>query len=140
MMGLNHPQINLDIVEEPKIVFVDSVKLMLEMCSHLEEQKEIGLDSEFDTQMFYHDCIALIQISSFKFNFLIDPFTMFPYIQKMIGPIFMNPNIVKIVWSENDIRFFARDFQIYFVGVIDLQNLRKIALGLENNESLSKVA
>lgn len=72
------------------IVFVNGERTMKFMCAHLSMQKEIAIDAEFDNMHFYRECIALIQISSYEDDFIIDPFLVFKCLKPMFEPIFMN--------------------------------------------------
>lgn len=56
------------------IVFVNGERTMKFMCAHLSTQNEIAIDAEFDNAHFYRESIALIQISSYEYDFIIDPF------------------------------------------------------------------
>lgn len=121
------------------IVFVKGERTMKFMCAHLSMQKEIAIDSEFDSMHFYKECIALIQISSYEYDFIIDPFLVFKFLKPMLEPIFMNEAILKVFFSNSDIPRFQRDFELFFVGIVDVQAIRKEKLGLNQVESLSTV-
>ncbi len=121
------------------VYYVNDENKMRFMCSHLLRQKEIAVDTEFDNIHFYREVIALIQISSYEYDFIIDPFVVYPFMKSMLEPIFLNENILKLVFSENDIPRFQRDFNIFFVGVLDFQAVQKDRLGTEQRQSLSVV-
>jgi hypothetical protein len=106
-----------------QLVYIDTEVKFNEMCKHLSEgHTEISLDAEFGQQL-YLDCISIFQISCTHFDFVVDDFIMFPYVSNKLGPIFSNPDIVKLVFSEHDIRAFVRDHKMYFVGVVDIQSV-----------------
>jgi len=124
---------------DSKLCIVNSKEKLIKMCEHLQSQSEIAIDAEFDVTSFYHDSVVLIQISTNEYDFVIDPLIVFAEIKDQLGPIFLNPNIVKIVFSENDVRAFQRDYGVWFCGVIDYQNLRKNMSGSQNNEGLASI-
>jgi exosome complex exonuclease RRP6 len=108
---------------DSKLVYMGSEERCQNMFSHLMLQSEISLDCEFDTENFYHISSSLVQISTQTFDFVIDPFITFPFSQSGLKSIFLNPNVVKVVFSENDVRSFQRDFELFMVGVVDVQNI-----------------
>lgn len=108
-----------------ELFFVCNENQMIEMVAHLNCQKEIAIDCEFDCNNFFHVATALIQISTYQRDFVIDPFLMFPCIKVLLEPIFMNSKILKIVFSNNDVKAFRRDFDVLFCGVVDVQDVYK---------------
>jgi ribonuclease D len=112
---------------------------MMEMCEHLCNQKEIALDLEFDSERFFHDCTALIQILSHEFDFIIDPFLCFSCCKSLSCSVLQNPMILKVVFSENDIRPLQRDFESFLVGAVDSQDVRASFLGLPQKKSFANV-
>lgn len=109
--------------KDRQLIYVDTEDKFNNMCTHLSHGHfEISLDAEFG-QNLYLDCISIFQISCTHFDYVIDDFLMFPFVNDSLGPIFLNPSIVKLVFSEHDIRAFVRDHKLYFVGVVDLQNI-----------------
>jgi ribonuclease D len=95
----------------------------MKMVKHLSNgHKEISLDAKFG-QSLYLDCISYFQVSFVHNDYVVDNFLMFPYVKDRLESIFMNPNILKLVFSEHDGRAFVRDHKVYFVGVIDLQEV-----------------
>jgi ribonuclease D len=106
-----------------ELVYVDDGKKVLEMIHYLASQKEISVDCEFDNDNFYNTTTSLVRISSHTKDFIIDPFLTYPELKSGLKSIFLNPDIVKIVFSENDIRAFQRDFELFMIGVVDLQSV-----------------
>jgi ribonuclease D len=45
-----------------------------------------------------------------------------------LGPILMNPNIVKLVFSDHDLRALQRDFGMFCRSVVDVQSLCRVNL------------
>jgi ribonuclease D len=71
----------------------------------------------------FYDVIALIQISCSHFDFVLDSFLLFPFLKVKLVPILQSTKIVKLIFSENDVRSFIRDYEMYFVGCVDLQDV-----------------
>lgn len=70
---------------------------------------------------------CLIQISTWKRDYLIDPFTTFELIKIHLAKILEDGRILKIFHGgANDIRWLIRDFGIHVVGGIDTQILYQI--------------
>ncbi|XP_035701305.1 exosome complex exonuclease rrp6-like [Folsomia candida] len=132
---------NLEIrkVDEGNVMLINDEKRFKFMCSHLSQQKEIAIDTEFGNMYFYRECIALIQISSYDYDFIVDPFLVYPFMKEFLEPIFLNESILKLVFSENDVPRFQRDFDMFFVGVIDLQSVYCTRLSINQKESLANV-
>jgi ribonuclease D len=106
-----------------QLIYVDSALKFDEMVKHLSnEHSVISLDAEFG-QSLYLDCISLFQVSCVHNDYVVDNFLMFPYVKDKLESIFMNPSILKLVFSEHDVRAFVRDHKVYFVGVIDVQEV-----------------
>ena len=115
------------------------------MCEHLSQQVEFAIDTEFDTCHFYHDCIALIQISTHELDFLLDPFKVYPFIKPFLQPVLMNKSILKLVYSQHDILACQRDFDIFFEATVDVQEIvnqyfNSESISYEQNVSLAAAA
>jgi ribonuclease D len=67
-----------------------------------------------------------------SFHFVLDPFMLFPYLKVKLGPILLSTKIVKLIFSENDARSFIRDYEMYFVGCVDLQAVCTLYLREKN--------
>jgi hypothetical protein len=88
--------------------------------------KEIALDLEFDSSHLFHDCTALIQMSSCNFNVINDPFSLYEEVVELFSKIMMDKDIVKLVFDDADLRALQRDFSTFCIGIIDVQNICKI--------------
>jgi len=109
--------------ESLKILWVNDVCDLFSMCDKLAQCQEIGIDTEFDNTLFFHDMISLIQISTHNEVFLINPFTVYPYLKDKLQPILLDENIVKVFFGLDDIYYFKRDFEMFVFPVVDLQSL-----------------
>jgi len=124
---------------ESKLVQVNNVDKMSEMSAHLVGQTELAIDCEFDNNTFFRDCNGLLQVFCNECDYIIDLFKVFPSIKSMLQPIFTNPDILKIVISNNDVKAFQRHYDLWFVGVFDVQSIRQKYYGLSQPESLATV-
>jgi hypothetical protein len=116
-----------------KLIFVDSADKFVEMVKHLSNgHSEIGLDAQFG-QSLYLDCMSLLQVSCVHNDYVVDNFLMFPCVKDKLESIFMNPRILKLVFSEHDVRAFVRDHKVYSVGVIDVQEVCSKYINNESN-------
>ncbi|OXA62446.1 Retrovirus-related Pol polyprotein from transposon opus [Folsomia candida] len=109
--------------DNPNFKYIDNQNAMIEMCNVLKNQVEIAIDTEFESNMFYHDCIALIQISTHETDYIIDPYVVFPHVKPLLEPILTNVNIAKIVFSENDMYALDRDFPVAILHSIAMLSL-----------------
>jgi ribonuclease D len=48
---------------------------------------------------------------------------IFPFLKVKLVPILQSSKIVKLIFSEKDVRNFFRDYEMYFVGCVDLQDV-----------------
>jgi hypothetical protein len=72
---------------------------------------------------------------------VLDPFLLFPYLKVKFGPILLSTKIFKLIFSENDIRSFIRDYEMYFVGCVELQDVCSSYLREKNlYNSLDKIS
>jgi hypothetical protein len=81
-----------------------------------------------------------MQISCCHFDFFY-PFLLFPYLKVKSGPILLSTKIVKLIFSENDVRSFIRDYEMYFVVGVDLKDVGTSYLREKNlYNSLDKIS
>src|SRR5581483_8901247 len=66
-----HKKVTMSKVTE--IQYIDNYFSFFVMIQHLNTCDEFAIDSEF-SHLLFRECIALIQISTSKFDFIIDPF------------------------------------------------------------------
>jgi ribonuclease D len=73
----------------------------------------------------YHNATCLVQIACAHQTYAIDPFIVFSSFKQEFSPIYTNDNnnIVKLVFSENDVKALMRDFDLYGLGIIDVQDV-----------------
>ena len=92
---------------------------MLEkMFADLSKQRILAVDTESNSLYVYREQVCLIQISTMKVDYLIDPLAL-PDLS-LIGPIFADEKIVKIFHAaEYDLICLKRDFDFHFAAIFD---------------------
>src|SRR6185369_1774462 len=95
------------------------------MCKELSTHHTIAVDCEYAP---HYDSlipfISLIQMSTKRHTYLIDPLLVWDCLHEYLQPIFADPTIMKVFFcGVNDILGLQRDFQIFCVGVVDAQEL-----------------
>lgn len=101
------------------------LSLLDEMFEILENKTVISIDTELDQEYSFIPIISLIQISCDTHDFVIYAIELHAYIANCLRPIFLSPNVLKIVFSPNDIEYFKRDFGLYFCYTVDVQYIEK---------------
>ena len=99
-------------------IWVDTPSKLEDCSRHLSSQSSIGVDTESNSLFAYHEQTCLIQISTSKKDFLIDPLAI-PDIS-LLQPVFANPAVEKVFHaSEYDILCMKRDFHFEFFSIFD---------------------
>lgn len=115
----------LDLIDNEKrdCWYVEEKSTLYEMCGILKGKKTIAFDTELDVEFSYYPLTTLIQISCDTHDFIVDTIPLFDEIKYEIGLIFSDENILKIVFSTNDLLSLQRDFDIFCCCTIDFQNV-----------------
>ncbi|KAM3142475.1 hypothetical protein pb186bvf_005377 [Paramecium bursaria] len=111
-------------IEDPIIInTVDQLsELVFQIQNDLDEKGEIeiAVDLEHHSQHSYLGLTCLIQLSTREQDYIIDPFPIWNWVGQILGCVFANPKIVKILHgADNDILWLQRDFGIYIVNLFD---------------------
>ncbi len=118
---------------------VKDLSLLDEMFEILENKTVIAIDTELDNDYSFIPIISLIQISCDTHDFVIYAIELHAYIANCLKQIFLSPNILKVVFSPNDIEYFKRDFGLYFCHTVDVQYVEKAFKKLTNFPSFQDV-
>lgn len=118
---------------------VKDISLLDEMFEILESKTVIAIDTELDTDYSFIPIISLIQISCDTHDFVIYAIELHAYIANCLKQIFLSPNILKVVFSPNDIEYFKRDFGLFFCYAVDVQYVEKACKKLSNFPSFQDV-
>ena len=104
----------------PRIIpiWVDTLSKLKNCCRDLSTQPAIGIDTESNSLFAYHEQTCLIQISTSRKDYLIDPLSIQDI--SLIEPIFSDPSIEKVFHAaEYDLLCMKRDFHFEFVTIFD---------------------
>jgi ribonuclease D len=136
--ALKCPQVMLDVrepqvygtLEDTPLINVDSKEALRAMVDELKTAKEIAIDLEHHDFHSYRGFTCLIQVSTRKKDWVVDPFDLFPHLH-MLNEVTTDPNIVKVLHgADRDIIWLQRDFSVFIVNMFDTgQATRVLELG-----------
>ena len=100
---------------------IDRLSDLKALAKDLAKQDVIGVDTEADSFYHYFDKTCLVQISTRKNSYLIDPLALGgPAELKPLGPVFASPKVRKIFHAaEYDIFVLKRDCGFTFSNLYD---------------------
>ncbi len=102
----------------PPPIWVADKTAFKNMISALKEQPSIAVDTESNSLYAYQEQVCLIQFSTPKKDYLLDPFSL-PDLGEL-APIFADPNTEKIFHAaEYDLICLQRDFEFQFANIFD---------------------
>ena len=118
----------------PAPEFIDQQSVFEELIKHLENEKILAIDTEANSLFAYREQVCLIQISTDKVDYIVDPLPLDDL--KPLGGIFKDPGIEKVFHaSEYDILIMHDDFNFEFKNLFDTmlaaQILGREKLGLD---------
>ncbi|CAL8128630.1 unnamed protein product [Orchesella dallaii] len=128
-----------DPLKDKDFWFIECPKTLLLMVEHLSDQNVIAVDLEFDNIYSFYDITCLIQISSKEYNFVIDAIKLFNEIPSALSDVFLNEDILKVVFGTQDVTALQRDFSLRLFPVIDFQNAYKMAYSIGHDPGLKDV-
>jgi ribonuclease D len=109
--------------EEFKLIWVDNELLLSDMCRDLTRQDVIAFDTEGHSDFSFLGMCCLIQIATYEAIYLVDCLKLYKQISKHLGPVFSSPSTMKLVLDARDVCSLQRDFHIFSVGVVDIQEV-----------------
>lgn len=115
------------VIQEPRkspIYFVNTRSNFEEMFQHLKSQNLLALDLENNIECGYWTSYAcVLQISTLTKDFIVCPFILHREITRL-REITENPKILKLTFSSfNDLKTFQTQWNLFFVGMIDVQKV-----------------
>lgn len=111
----------------PPPVWVDQPDIFKGMVADLAAQPRLAVDTESNSLHAYREQVCLIQFSTPKTDYVIDPLALDDV--SALGPIFKNPKIEKIFHAaEYDLICLRRDFKFEFANLFDTMHAAR-ALG-----------
>lgn len=119
----------------PPPVWVDKPHTYNRMIADLVTQSRVAVDTESNSLHAYREQVCLIQFSTRKIDYVIDPLALDDL--GLLGPIFSNPNIEKIFHAaEYDLICLRRDFDFKFANLFDTMHAARVLgypfVGLDN--------
>ena len=109
----------------PQASWVDTRSKLQHLIAHLSEQTRIAVDTESNSLHAYHEQVCLIQFSTQKKDYLVDPLAF----NSLDGltPIFANQKIEKVFHAaEYDLICLRRDFGFTFSNIFDTMLVARI--------------
>jgi ribonuclease D len=92
------------------------------MLHHLKSQEWITVDLELHTYYSYFGMTCTIQISTWKHDFIVDPFKLRAEIRSELKSVFEDDDILKVLHaSPNDLRILQIEWNIFINPLIDTQ-------------------
>ena len=115
-------------------IWVDTPQAVIKMVENLASQLRVAVDTESNSLHAYREQVCLIQFTSLKTDYLVDPLKVSDL--SKFGPIFENPKIEKIFHAaEYDLICLRRDFGFTFANLFDTMQAARIlgypAVGLD---------
>ena len=121
--------------ELPEPVWVDTPTLFKQMLADLATRPRVAVDTESNSLHAYREQVCLIQFSTPKTDYVVDPLALDDL--SALGPIFSNPNMEKIFHAaEYDLICLRRDFDFQFANLFDTMHAARVLgypfVGLDN--------
>jgi ribonuclease D len=115
-------------------VWVNSVQSLNQMVQDLASQSRVAVDTESNSLHAFREQVCLLQFSSLKEDYLVDPLVLKDL--SLLAPIFANPNIEKVFHAaEYDLICLRRDFGFTFANLFDTMQAARVlgypAVGLD---------
>lgn len=99
-------------------ILVDRPQVFEQMMQDLSRQKFLAVDTESNSLYVYQEQVCLIQFSTEKVDYLVDPISLKDI--SPLGDLFANPDIEKIFHAaEYDLICLKRDYQFKFSNLFD---------------------
>jgi ribonuclease D len=119
----------------PPPIWIDRQSSLEKMVADLSAHSRIAVDTESNSLHAYREQVCLIQFSTPKTDYIVDPFVFEDL--GILGPLFSNPNIEKIFHAaEYDLICLKRDFSFSFAYLFDTMYAARVLgypfVGLDN--------
>ncbi|MBN8654708.1 MAG: ribonuclease D [Anaerolineae bacterium] len=118
----------------PPPIWVSKAEQLVTMIEDLSSQTRVAVDTESNSLHAFREKVCLMQFSSAKADYLVDPLVFHDL--SPLAPIFSNPNIEKIFHAaEYDLICLRRDFNYSFANLFDTMHAARVlgypAVGLD---------
>ena len=123
----------VDVISSP--IWIDDTSNLKQLVDDLSSQPRIAVDTESNSLHAYREQVCLIQFSTDKRDYLVDPLALEDL--SLLAPIFADPRIEKIFHAaEYDLICLSRDFGFEFKNLFDTMQAARILgykyVGLDN--------
>jgi len=118
----------------PPPIWVNTKELLNRMVNDIASQSRVAVDTESNSLHAFREQVCLLQFSSNKTDYLVDPLALKDLAS--LAPIFSNPNIEKVFHAaEYDLICLRRDFGFTFRNLFDTMQAARVlgypAVGLD---------
>lgn len=121
------------------LVYVNTLTKLDQCCSHLTKCTEFSFDIEGDHGHNFLPLTCLLQISTEKYNFVVDTVVLYEHIGGKLGEFFLDRSKVKTVFGTADLNEMKRDFGIFCNSVVDLQHVSMLLMNKVQPPSFQSV-
>src|SRR5215216_4616367 len=116
-------------------IWVDHQNVLNKMLADLSVQSQVAVDTESNSLHAYREQVCLMQFSTPKTDYILDPFVFEDL--SILGPLFNDPNIEKIFHAaEYDLICLKRDFDFKSSNLFDTMYAARVLgypfVGLDN--------
>ncbi len=102
----------------PPFIWVATPAAFRQMCGEIIPASRIAIDIEADSLYHYFEKVCLIQISTDRQNFIVDPLAVNDI--RALSPLMKDPKLEKVFHAAGyDIFCLRRDFDFVFVNIFD---------------------
>lgn len=106
-------------------IWVDRPAALRRVVTELANEPLLAVDTESNSLYAYQEQVCLIQISSPRADYLIDPLALHDL--SALGPLFSNPNTETIFHAcEYDLICLTRDFDFHFSSLFDTMHAARV--------------
>lgn len=110
-------------------VYVETNRTLEKLCQRLSTQQAIAVDTEANPLFAYREKLCLIQISTRRRDYIVDPLADLDL--ELLVPIFADPNVVKVFHdAEFDVLMLKRTMPMELCGLFDTKVVAT-SLGLD---------
>lgn len=145
MLQSRHSLAHYKPLEKTPLTWVSTRAQLTELIGKLRKAKEIAVDLEYHSYRTYSGFVCLMQISTRKEDWIVDPFELRDELEDL-NEIFTDPSIVKagnilvllvtqadvcqvLHGADSDVIWLQQDFNLYLVNLFDTFHASKV-LGL----------
>ena len=105
----------------PDVIMVTDAESLAQAIDIWTAAGIIGVDTEANSFFAYHERLCLMQVSTDRQDWIIDPFALGDDMQ-MMSPLLANPDIIKIFHAaEFDLMIIKKDMGVEVKGIFDTQ-------------------